>query len=207
MLETSAEYCPAAHVPFGTAIVQTIVAASYDGVACAPAMECHIRYTLDWETSAPGIAPGQECVAPPTPAPTPAPSISPTEDGVAGNESEGGSEDEDEDSTDGGSPTPVPATGGGSSSGGDGSNSSGNGGGASGINDDGRGSNYLSRSVVRCAEEWANCTTVEANFSYEPSSGGLECAKLETVIGEVGVMLRGDVGVGVGVGVGVWWRR
>ncbi|CAN0121832.1 unnamed protein product, partial [Ectocarpus sp. 13 AM-2016] len=171
MLETVVEFCPPSHLPFQAAETQQVLlGASYDGVACAPAMSCQIRYVLQWEAPVPASS-AADCVAPPSPAPTAAPvptwSLSPTREGVddddeagggsgsssSGGESGGG--DGDDGGGGSGFATPGP-TGGGTNGGGGG----GDGGGSA------PGQNYLSRSVVLCAEAWANCSTLAANASY-----------------------------------------
>lgn len=46
MLDTVVDFCPPSHLPFEPAEMQVLLGASYDGVACAPAMSCRIRYVL-----------------------------------------------------------------------------------------------------------------------------------------------------------------
>lgn len=189
MLETSVEYCPPSHVPFDAETTEILLHASYDGVPCALAMECYVRYTLVWETGAAPTTPSgggkhggagaaAECVAPPTATPTLAPSTpSPSS--------------AHDDGTTTAPPVTTPPPAGlpeGVSSSGGGSNNS-----DSSSGDKGEvvafpppRENYLSRSVVRCAEVWANCTTLETNTTYEANRVGLECAKMETVVGQVG---------------------
>lgn len=201
MLETVVEFCPPSHLPFQAAETQQVLlGASYDGLACAPAMSCQIRYVLQWEAPVPAPS-AADCVAPPSPAPTAAPvppwSLPPTREGVddddkaggggggsgassSGGESGGG--DDDDGGGGGGLATPGPTGGGTDDDGGGG----GDGGGSA------PGQNYLSRSVVLCAEAWANCSTLAANARYsyqQPStstaSGEGGCTKLETLEGQV----------------------
>lgn len=179
MLETTAEYCPPRLVPLNTATTEVLLGASYAGLPCPSAMDCRVRYTLDWDAPTPVSASG-ECVAPPSPAPTVAPSPPPTGDGKSGTGGDSAS----------GTPPPTSLGENGGSSGEGGSGSGEEGGGAGG----GQGSevptplpfreNYLSRSVVECEEEWANCSTLGTNTSYRSAETG--CAKLDTIVGEVG---------------------
>ena len=150
MLDTIVEYCPPTRVPSDDAdLHRVLLVASFDGVRCSSAMDCRVRYALDWLAPSP-VSSGGACVAPPTAAPSPMPS--PYQPPTS--------------STDDGTPSPTWAFDGGEVADG--------------------GQNYLLRSVVRCAEAWANCSTLEAETTYgdggEPEGG---CTKLETVVGEV----------------------
>ena len=215
MLETTAEYCPPTHLPLEAAAAtaqEILLGASYDGVACASAMSCKVRYVLEWESSVPA-SPGGECVAPPSPAPTAAPapwSLSPTtEDSVADS---GDSQDSAGSDSGSGAATPGPTALGGEGGGGyyedvgypgPGQEEDGSGGGNGSSllpspSPSFPGQNFLSQSVVECAEAWANCTTVAANTTYQAAAAASAvaadvtgCIKLETLVGEVCVCKRG----------------
>lgn len=103
MLDTVVLYCPASVLSATTAAGTTAITlgASYDGATCPSAMECHIRYALDWQ--APSSMWEGDCVAPPTPAPT-----TPTSATHAPADSESDDDGESPDST----PAPT-STGGG----------------------------------------------------------------------------------------------
>lgn len=206
MLATVVEYCPPSHLPAGTVEVQVLLGAYYDGVPCVSAMSCQVRYVLEWEAPAPApVSVGGECVAPPSPAPTAAPvpwtTPSPTDGGVAAPNGSGGGDGDGG----GGGATPAPTELGGEGRGsgsGTGQGNDDDGGGGGGGGDDGDdesasppGQNYLSRSVVQCAEDWANCTTVTANTTYRQAaaaaaSDGTGCNKLETLVGQVSYACR-----------------
>lgn len=165
MLETAVEYCPASHIPFDAVTTQVLLRSSYNGIPCPSAMDCQVRYTLDWE--APSPAPGGNCAAPPTSSPTHAPSP-PSPSPVAGADGGGNGSGSGVVST----PPPTDSEGGG-------------GGGGGTVPPQ---ASYLS-SAVRCSEAWANCTTLETNGSYQANWNGQGCSKLETVVGQVGVFL------------------
>lgn len=174
MLDTVVEYCPQAYLPASTAYTHVLLTASYNGVTCSSAMDCYVRYTLAWESPAPTAAldPDGSCVGPPTPSPTATP-MTPTPLPSAKAEEEGG-----------GTPAPPGPYGGVV---GNGVVNGSTGGVAAAVRD-----NYLSR-AVRCEEVWANCTTLETSVGYyhtdyssgSGSSSGAQCAKLETVVGQV----------------------
>lgn len=194
MLDTVVEYCPALYIPSDTVFTHVVLAASYDGLSCPTAMDCHVRYTLDWEAPSPAPA-GGECVAPPTPSPTEAPAAPPSPAPV------GDSEDSHSNDV-----TPAPTPDGSGDGGGEGGNggTAGNGGDVTASSSNGGGggggssstssnvpvvNNYLSRSVVKCSEAWANCTTLETSTRYEERWAGQGCTKLESMVGQVGVGL------------------
>lgn len=194
MLETTAEYCPPAHLQLETEAeaeaLEILLGASYDGVPCASAMSCRVRYVLEWESSVPASS-GGECVAPPSPAPTAAPvppsSPSPTTEDAMPDIGGGGS---------GGSGAPGPAGFGGAPDGyyyEDGGYGSGSGNGTVSLPSPSPGQNFLSQSVVECAEAWANCTTVAANTTYQQAATG--CTKLETLVGQVFYFFRAVAGM------------
>ncbi|CAB1108211.1 unnamed protein product [Ectocarpus sp. CCAP 1310/34] len=216
MLETVVEFCPPSHLPFQEAETQQVLlGASYDGVACAPAMSCQIRYVLQWEAPVPASS-AADCVAPPSPAPTAAPvptwSLSPTREGVDNDDKAGGGGGGGSGASSSGGET----RGGDGDDGGDGSGLATPGETGGGTDDDGGGGsdgggpapgqNYLSRSVVLCAEAWANCSTLAANTSYSyqqpasTASGEGGCTKLETLQGQMGhshgTLVMQNLGVG-----------
>lgn len=195
MLDTVVKYCPQKYLPASTTSTHILLDASYNALNCPTSMDCQIRYTLAWAFPAPTgttVTPSGVCVAPPTPSPTQAPSPAPSPRG--------------EDYT----LAPTVVVGGGvAGSGGDGVNGS--------VGDAGVVTNYLSR-AVRCAEDWANCTTLETKISFEKSddaaaAGEGGCIKIMSVVGQVKktnrvlFMFFKILGLGRGTGGGVEERR
>lgn len=170
MLETTVEYCPPTRIPVNAEAHRVLLGASYDGVPCATGMDCRIEYSIEWTSPTPAVpAPSssggetEECAAPPTAAPSPMPSPSqsdtPRPDGSSGHAA--------------GTPSPSVV-----------SNGGGSGNGEIVGTVPGEQANYLSQTVVRCAEEWANCSALEATTSFGGSVDGDGCTKLETVVGQ-----------------------
>lgn len=169
MLETTVEYCPPTRIPVDTEAHRVLLGASYDGVSCATGMDCRIEYSIEWTSPTPSVpSPSssggetEECADPPTVAPSPIPS--PSQSDTPRPDSSSGYIE--------GTPSPSIVYGSGS--------------GEIVGTVAGEHANYLSQNVVRCAEEWANCSALEATTSFGGSVDGDGCTKLETAVGQVG---------------------